>query len=45
MEVVAEAVQTPKKKRSQSEKVGRLNHIIDLAEKQDKRLDACMHIC
>jgi len=39
MEVAAEPVQTPKKKRSQSEKVGRLKYIIQLEDEQNKRLE------
>jgi len=39
MEISAESVQTPKKKRSQSEKVGRLKYIIQLEDEQNDRLD------
>jgi hypothetical protein len=39
MEVAAEAVQTGKKKRSQSEKVGRLKYIIQLENEQNDRLE------
>jgi hypothetical protein len=39
MEVAAEAVQTGKKKRSQSEKVGHLKYIIQLENEQNSRLD------
>jgi len=39
MEVAAEPVQTPKKKRSQSEKVGRLKYIIQLEDEQNDRLE------
>jgi hypothetical protein len=38
-QVPAEDVQTPKKKRSQSEKVGRLKYIIQKRKDQDCRLD------
>lgn len=39
MEVAAEAVQTGKRKRSQSEKVGRLKYIIQLENEQNDRLE------
>lgn len=39
METSAKPVQTPEKRRSQAEKVGRLKYIIQLEKEQNKRLD------